>query len=199
MSGDRVAKRAPHRTASSTGYLKRVPNRSKVDFICYFEGNCGCLETGGLTTTHRLMVNRSWCRWNDRIGPQCAPKCPSFEPPFGRFTNTRLGPYFRILTFSDAVFCSNQLASSSMVPRGLLPMRFGVIVRPFHARVTFWPILDNLVSGLLVASWSLVALGSSVRTRIRETEATTNESRAVILLVSPAKAVQRRRHGARRD
>ena len=67
---------------SSPGCLKRAPNRSKIDFICYFEVNCGCLETGGLeglTTTHRLMVNRSWCRWNDRIGPQCAPKCPSFE------------------------------------------------------------------------------------------------------------------------
>eukprot|EP00964_Phaeocystis_antarctica_P136077 scaffold100486_cov35-Phaeocystis_antarctica.AAC.1 len=121
--------------------------------------------------------------------------CPEVPHPVRSYR----GPYFRILTFSDADFCSSQLASSSVVPRGFLPMRFGVIVRPFHARVTFWPILDNLVSGLLVASWSLVALGSSVRTRIRETEATTNESRAVILLVSPAKAVQRRRHGARRD
>ena len=65
--------------------LKRAPNRSKIDFICYFEGNCGCLETGGLTTTHRLMVNRSWCRCNDRMGARCAPKCPSFEPPFRRF------------------------------------------------------------------------------------------------------------------
>ena len=110
-----MAKRAPHRTASLTGYLKRAPNRSKIDFICYFEGNCGCLETGGLTTTHRLMVNRSWCRWNDRIGPQCAPKCPSFEPPLGG-SNTRLGPYFRILSFSTAVFCYIQLASSTVVP-----------------------------------------------------------------------------------
>ena len=80
-----MAKRAPHRTASLTGYLKRAPNRSKIDFVCYFEGNCGCLETGGLTTTHILMVNRSWCRCNDRIGARCASKCPSFEPPFGRF------------------------------------------------------------------------------------------------------------------
>ena len=62
-----MAKRTPHRTASLTGYLKRAPNRSKIDFICYFEGNCGYLETGGLTTTHRLMVNRSWCRCNDRM------------------------------------------------------------------------------------------------------------------------------------
>ena len=55
-----------------------------------------------------------------------------------------LAHYFNILTFSDAFFCSSQLASSSVVPRGLLSMRFGVIVRHFHARVTFWPILDNL-------------------------------------------------------
>ena len=80
-----MAKRTPHRTASLTGYLKRAPNRSKIDFICYFEGNCGCLETGGLTTTHRLMVNRSRCRCIDRMGARCASKCPSFEPPFGRF------------------------------------------------------------------------------------------------------------------
>ena len=110
-----MAKRAPHRTASLTGYLKRAPNRSKIDFICYFEGNCGCLETGGLTTTHRLMVNRSWCRCNDRMGARCAPKCPSFEPRLGG-SNPRLGPYFRILTFSTAIFCYIQLASSSVVP-----------------------------------------------------------------------------------
>ena len=66
--------RTPSRTASLTGYLKRAPNRSKIDFVCYFEGNCGCLETGGLTTTHRLMVNRSWCRCKDRMGAWCAPK-----------------------------------------------------------------------------------------------------------------------------
>ena len=110
-----MAKRAPHRTASLTGYLKRAPNRSKIDFVCYFEGNCGCLETGGLTTTHRLMVNRSWCRCNDRMGAWCAPKFPSFEPPLGG-SNPRLGPYFWILTFSTAVFCYIQIASSSAVP-----------------------------------------------------------------------------------
>ena len=66
--------------------------------------------------------------------------CPEVPHPVRSYR----GPYFRILTFSDADFCSSQLASSSVVPRGLLPMRFGVIVRPFHARVTFWPILDNL-------------------------------------------------------
>ena len=31
-------------------------------------------------------------------------------------SNTPLGPYFRILTFSTAVFCYIQLASSSLVP-----------------------------------------------------------------------------------
>ena len=31
-------------------------------------------------------------------------------------SNTRLGPYFRILSFSTAVFCYIQLASSTVVP-----------------------------------------------------------------------------------
>eukprot|EP00964_Phaeocystis_antarctica_P118513 scaffold82314_cov36-Phaeocystis_antarctica.AAC.1 len=31
-------------------------------------------------------------------------------------SNTPLGPYFRILTFSTGVFCYIQLASSSLVP-----------------------------------------------------------------------------------
>ena len=39
----------------------------------------------------------------------------SFEPRLGG-SNPRLGPYFRILTFSTAVFCYIQLASSSAVP-----------------------------------------------------------------------------------
>jgi hypothetical protein len=83
-------------------YLKRAPNRSKINFVCYFEGNCGCLETGGLTTTHRLMVNRSWCRCKDRMGAWCAPKCPSFEPPFVAVRIPVLD-HFWIFTFSTAV------------------------------------------------------------------------------------------------
>ena len=68
-------RRAPPWPVRSRAYhLKRAPNRSKIEFICYFERNSGCVETGGLATTHRPMENRPQCRWNDRIGPQCAPK-----------------------------------------------------------------------------------------------------------------------------
>ena len=44
--------------------------------------------------------------------PQSAPRS---SPRLGG-SNPRLGPYFRILTFSTAVFCYIQLASSSAVP-----------------------------------------------------------------------------------
>ena len=76
------------------------------------------------TTASARGVPRSAPRSNPRLGG----------------LNTCLAPYFNILTFSDASFCSSQLASSSVVPRGLLPMRFGVIVRLFHVSCfdPFW-------------------------------------------------------------
>ena len=80
-----VAKRAPHQTASLTGYLKRAPIGPKSLTFCYFEWNYRCLEGGVLPTTHRSMTNRPWCRLNNRIGPRCALKCPSFEPSLRRF------------------------------------------------------------------------------------------------------------------
>ena len=125
------------------GYLKWAPNRSKIDFICYSERNCGCLKTGGLGTAHRSVLNRSWSRWNDRIGPLCAPKCPSFEIWLGG-SNTRLAPYVTMFSFSTAVFCSISLASSSVVPILLLYLSLGVKIGPFHLRVTFSSVLDNL-------------------------------------------------------
>ena len=129
------------------GYLKWAPNRSKINFICYSERNCGCLKTGGLGTTHRSVLNRSWSRWNDRIGPICAPKCPSFEFSLGG-SNTRLAPYFTMFSFSTAVFCSISLASSSVVPIALLYLSLGVKIGPFHLRVTFSSVLDNLCLAL---------------------------------------------------
>ena len=62
-----------------------------------FGRKCGCLEAGGLATIHRAMANRSYCRWNDRVGPRRAPKCPSFEPSFLGGSNTSLAPFFNIL------------------------------------------------------------------------------------------------------
>ena len=59
LAGCSPCRAAPERHRIVDGVPKRAPNRSKIGFICYFEGNCGCLETGGLTTTHRLMANRS--------------------------------------------------------------------------------------------------------------------------------------------
>ena len=110
-----VAKRAPHQTASLTGYLKRAPIGPKSLPFCYFEWNYRCLEGGVLPTTHRSMTNRPWCRLNNRIGPRCAPRSdPRSNPRLGG-SNTCLAPYFNILTFSDAVCCSSQLASSSVV------------------------------------------------------------------------------------
>ena len=47
-----------------------------------------------------------------RSVPRSAPRS---NPRLGG-SNPRLGPYFRILTFSTAVFCYIQLASSSAVP-----------------------------------------------------------------------------------
>eukprot|EP00964_Phaeocystis_antarctica_P043956 scaffold25228_cov56-Phaeocystis_antarctica.AAC.1 len=62
------------RIVDGVKYLKRAPNRSKIEIYFYFERNSGCVETGGLVTTHGPMENRPQCRWNDRVGPQCAPK-----------------------------------------------------------------------------------------------------------------------------
>ena len=65
-----VAKRAPHQTASLTGYLKRAPIGPKSLPFCYFEWNYRCLEGRVLPSTHRSMASRPWCRLNNRIGPR---------------------------------------------------------------------------------------------------------------------------------
>ena len=49
-----------------------------------------------LPTTQKSMASRPWCRLNNRIGPRCAPKCPSFEPSLRRFEHlfsTTLGSH----------------------------------------------------------------------------------------------------------
>eukprot|EP00964_Phaeocystis_antarctica_P000558 scaffold313_cov91-Phaeocystis_antarctica.AAC.2 len=79
------------------------------------------LAQGRASSLHRPVRGVSQIpglrRWysNDRMGARCAPKCPSFEPRLGG-SNPRLGLYFRMFTFSTAVFCYRQLASSSAVP-----------------------------------------------------------------------------------
>ena len=63
------------------------------------------------------MAIKMWsqCQWNARTGPRCAPKCPSFGPPFGRFGHTFSTNFFYLDLFYE-LFCSSQLASSSVVP-----------------------------------------------------------------------------------
>ena len=140
-----MAKRTPHRTGIVDGVPKRAPNRSKIDFICYFEGNCGCLETGGLTTTHMSMVNRSWCRCNDRMGARCAPKCPSFGPPFRRFE-----PPFRTILLDLNLFyrgfCYIQLASPQCGAGGTLGLSRGAnshVYRPIVHKISILGTLER--------------------------------------------------------
>ena len=111
-----VAEHAPQSAASIVGCLQRAPNRSQIESICYIELNRGYLEASGSRRIHMAIEKWSWCRWNARTGPRCAPKCPSFGPPFGRGPNTRLALHFTISTLVDAFFCSSQLASFSVMP-----------------------------------------------------------------------------------
>ena len=48
--------------------------------------------------------------------PAVCAEVPLVRTPFVGGSNPRLGPYFRILSFSTAVFCYIQLASSTVVP-----------------------------------------------------------------------------------
>ena len=102
--------------SSSTELGPALTGTSQIEPFGYFELNRGYLEAVGSSKIHRVMIKWPWCRWNARTGPRCAPKCPSFGPPFGRGPNTRLALHFTISTLFDAFFCSSQLASFSVVP-----------------------------------------------------------------------------------
>jgi len=87
--GFRLGARVNSRVRSSR-MARPSPRSSRI----LIGGPLGWGDWRGLSKTQKLVVNRSWCRCNDRMGARCAPKCPSFQPPFGRFEHTLLGLYF---------------------------------------------------------------------------------------------------------
>ena len=67
-------------------------------------------------------------------------------------SNPRLGPYFRILTFSTAVFCYIQLASSSAVPGVPWNCHGELIVCIFSSQTNFLSINpEHIVTSPLVS------------------------------------------------
>ena len=75
--GFRLGARVNSRVRSSR-MARPSPRSSRI----LIGGPLGWGDWRGLSKTQKLVVNRSWCRCNDRMGARCAPKCPSFQPPF---------------------------------------------------------------------------------------------------------------------
>ena len=73
------------------------------------------LEAVALSKVHVLIDGSPRASRIGRVGPRRAPKCAR-DAPSWTLSNAYFILYFRITSFPSAIFCSNKLPSSSLVP-----------------------------------------------------------------------------------